>query len=349
MPFMPTPILSLDPDQPDPQALQQAVAILRVGGTVAFPTETVYGLGANALDTEAVAKIFRAKGRPSTDPLIVHLADFEQLSLVATSWPPLLERLAVLFIPGPLTIILPKAERLPLNVSAGLDSVAVRWPSHPVARALLKMVDLPIAAPSANLFSRPSPTLAEHVRQDLDGRIDLILDGGQASIGLESTILDVRPDPPLILREGAIPLEALQGILPAVQVKRRYLDAAQALSAPGNFIKHYAPRTPLRLYEGSFEAVLASLHAEARRGERLGWLLYEEYAAACMDCLGERYLLGALSDLTTVAYRLFEGLRALDEAGLNAIIAVLPPPEGLGAAVRDRLLRAAEGVVISVV
>ncbi len=247
-----TQLISIDAENPDRAIFQHAAALLARGRLVAFPTETVYGLGANALDRAAVARIFAAKGRPSSDPLIVHLYSIAQLEEIARNIPAIAWDLARLFWPGPLTLVLPKTARVPGNVSAGLNSVAVRMPNHPIAYELLKLGDLAVAAPSANLFARPSPTTAHHVWDDLHGRIDLILDGGPTAIGVESTVLDLTGKLPTILRPGGLPRETLAQVIPDVVYTPRYAALNEAaLPGPGMLTKHYSPSVELCLFTGA--------------------------------------------------------------------------------------------------
>ena len=251
-----TDTLRIDPDAPDDSAIRRAADVLRSGGLVAFPTETVYGLGAHALDRAAVRRIFEAKGRPSTDPLIVHVAAFAQVAPLVSAIPDAARLLAERFWPGPLTLVMRRSAAVPDEVTAGLDTVAVRIPAHPIAQVLLAAAAIPIAAPSANLFSRPSPTNAEHVLQDLDGRIDLVLDGGPTTVGVESTVLDLSTKTPTILRPGAVTLEMLREVLPDVEMGSMLAsgDSAGAMPAPGMLPRHYSPRAPLTLYEGERSA-----------------------------------------------------------------------------------------------
>ena len=240
---MTTKHLPIDRLAPAAEAIALAGETIRAGGLVAFPTETVYGLGANAWDTQAVARIFHAKGRPSTDPLIVHIADMEQLSQVARAIPASARELCRRFWPGALTLVLPKANAIPANLTAGLDTVAVRMPDHAVALALLRNAGVPIAAPSANLFSRPSPTSAQHVLEDLAGHVDIVLDAGSTTIGLESTIVSLVDNPPRLLRPGGISLESLREIVPDLRYEPQYIaEDGEAAPAPGTMLKHYAPR-----------------------------------------------------------------------------------------------------------
>ncbi len=347
-----TRIYPISPDQPDPEAIQAAAQVLRGGGLVAFPTETVYGLGANALSADAVARIFAAKERPASDPIIVHLADLGQLELVAVAPSPLVYRLAESFWPGPLTLVLCRAPAVPANVSAGRDTVAVRRPAHPVAQALLVAAGVPVAAPSANRFARPSATLAAHVVEDLQGRVDVILDAGPTPIGLESTVVDLTREPPAVLRPGGLAVEALRTLIPDLQVIERYLQPQEAgLEAPGMLLKHYSPRAELRLFDGPYPSVIQRMRADAeallRSGIRVGILCTDEERSAFHDLEIEIVQIGPRSDLAEIGRRLFQAMRALDAAGVDIILAHSLERSGLGAAIWDRLLRAAEGRVIS--
>ncbi|MEO8677432.1 MAG: L-threonylcarbamoyladenylate synthase [Vicinamibacterales bacterium] len=355
-----TRVIVVDRDQPDPVAIEEAARALRDGKLVAFPTETVYGLGANALDPAAVARIFEAKQRPANDPLIVHLAHIGQLSQVASRVPPGARKLGLAFWAGPLTLILPKLNAVPDIVTAGLPNVAVRVPSHRVARALMEMAGVPVAAPSANLFSRPSSTTAAHVLADLDGRVDLVLDGGPTDIGLESTIVDFSLDPPVLRRPGGLTLEQIREVVPEVirapllgVPGHRGSDEPQV--APGQMLRHYAPRSPLTLYEGEPAAVVARLAADARTavaaGEYVGILAPEEDLLALAPMVApqagagriETRPYGSRRDPARAAHELFAALRSFDESRVSMILASAIGTEGLGLAVRDRLARAAEG------
>jgi L-threonylcarbamoyladenylate synthase len=334
---LPTEILTVNPDAPEAAAIARAAACLRDGGLVAFPTETVYGLGAHALDRAAVARIFSAKGRPATDPLIVHIARYDQVAPLVSRVPADAHTLATRFWPGALTLVLPRSAIVPDTVTAGLGTVAIRMPSHPVARALLEAANVPIAAPSANLFSRPSPTRASHVRDDLEGRVDIILDGGPTTVGLESTVIDLAGDIATILRPGAVTLEHVQQVLGAVQVRESpALSGSVAMPSPGLLPKHYSPRTPLTLYEGEPTAVEQRMKSDAAAaqaaGQRVGILDF-----------------GADPDLALVASRLFATLRELDASGVDLILVRgVEARDGLGVAIQDRLRRAAAGRVVKV-
>jgi len=352
-----TRVLRVDATQPDPAVIDQAALAIRQGKLVAFPTETVYGLGANALDAEAVKRIFEAKDRPATDPLIVHLAHIGQLSTCASQVPPAARKLGLAFWAGPLTMVLPKRPAVPDCVTAGLPSVALRVPSHPVARALMEMAGVPVAAPSANRFSRPSPTTAAHVLADLEGRIDLVLDAGPTDIGIESTIVDFTVDPPIMRRPGGLTLEQIRTIVPGVVARAWYGGPEAAQIAPGQLTRHYAPRAEVTLYEGTPERVIHWVAADTRtltaRGARVGVLAPEEDLRALATELAPLAAsgrvkvrpYGARSSPERSAREFFAALRALDETDVTHILATSIGTDGVGLAVRDRLFRAAEGRV----
>jgi len=343
---------------PDRSAIAEAAELLRRGGLVAFPTETVYGLGANALNAEAVRGVFAAKGRPSTDPLIVHLAHVDGLTRVARDIPAVVRRLAEAFWPGPLTVIVPRHPDVPREVTAGFDTVAVRVPAHPVAQALLAAVGVPVAAPSANRFSRPSPTTAGHVYDELVGRIPLILDGGPASVGVESTIVDCTVAPPVIRRTGGVTVEALRAIVPDIVVRDTHGGDTEAQVAPGQLLRHYAPSSPVTLYVGPVEAVCARVAADARtlaaRGRRVGVLVPAEDALALAPEVAALATQGRIvvraygtrARPDTMASALFAAVRSLDRERPDVVLATDAGPSGIGAAIRDRLTRAAEGRLV---
>lgn len=352
--------LAVDPRRPDAAAIADAAAVLRAGGLVAFPTETVYGLGADARSASAVAGIFTAKGRPRTDPLIVHLASADDLGRVAAAVPESAALLAARFWPGPLTLLVPRGPDVPPEVTAGLAAVAVRVPAHPVAHALLTAAAMPIAAPSANRFTRPSPTTAGHVLADLDGVIDLVIDAGPTDIGVESTIVDCTVSPPLIRRAGGVPIERLREVMPDVRAVDDVRDVTVPQIAPGQLLRHYAPRAPLTVFDGDVADIVARVVIEARgpagSGERLGVLAPDQVLTALAPAIAGRAAagrilvesLGPRQAPERAARRLFAALRRLDEAGVDRIVAAGPVREGVGAAVWDRLWRAAEGRVVVV-
>ena len=351
MPVLSTRVLRVNPIAPEPESIDEAARVLCAGGLVAFPTETVYGLGANALDAEAVDNIFAAKGRPASDPIIVHLHDLVQLPAVAINIPDLAYELARKFWPGPLTFVLRRNTNVPSNVSAGMSTVAVRMPSHPVAIALLQAANLPVAAPSANRFARPSATTAAHVLEDLDGRIDVILDGGAAVIGVESTIIDLTKDQPAILRPGGITVETLRTLIPDVQIVSKHLHAdEQGIEAPGMLIKHYSPLAELLLFDGTQAALIPAMRTYAlkqiEQGKKLGLLLPDNELNAVADLPVETVNLGSTE--AEVSHNLFSAMRSLDQAGVDVILVHTFGQSGLGLALWDRLLRAAEGHIIEV-
>jgi L-threonylcarbamoyladenylate synthase len=336
---------ALDSPEPD-KALRQAAEILRRGGTVAFPTETVYGLGANALDVAAVGRIFEAKRRPSWDPLIVHVADAEQLERVVDVVPAKARLLMDAFWPGPLTLLLPRSGALPGIVTAGRRLVGVRMPQHPIARRLIELAGLPIAAPSANSFGRTSPTRAQFVLEDLDGRIDAVIDGGKTTLGLESTVVDVCEEPPVLYRPGIVTFEQIRSVLGTLvryHAPEGKAPAPEAQPSPGVGLQHYAPLARLILFDLA-EIDQASKLARKLQGEgaTVGIMLPDEYRSTTLSELSLVYRWGKWSDKGELARRLFAGLRELDALGVSVILCPLPDEEGIGAAIRDRLLKAAK-------
>ena len=327
------------------EALALAARLLTDGQLVAFPTETVYGLGAHAMDAQAVRGIFEAKGRPGDNPLIVHIHDRSQLDAICTVNDAAI-RLMDAFWPGPLTIILPRKAAVPDAVTAGLDTVAVRMPSHPVALALLQACNLPIAAPSANRSGKPSPTSARHVFDDMDGRIPLILDGGESDVGLESTVISRVGERPCILRPGGVTQAMLEAVVGPVDLAGsilRPLEKGEKALSPGMMYKHYSPDGQVTLIEGSERAVvqaLRRLHSHASgEGHRACVMCFTEHVEALRDC--HPHDIGSKDDPTEVAHRLFATLRALDEEKMDVIFSEVVPPEGVGLAVMNRLGRAA--------
>jgi L-threonylcarbamoyladenylate synthase len=348
-----TEVLILDARQPDPAGIARAAGILKAGGLVAFPTETVYGLGAHALDAGAVTRLFAAKGRPAADPLIVHVHHVDALAALTTGVPSTATALATRFWPGPLTMVLHRSGVVPGEVTAGLDTVAIRVPAHPIAHALITASAVPIAAPSANLFSRPSPTRAEHVLQDLDGRIDLVIDGGPTPVGVESTVIDLTGSIPTILRPGAVTLEMIRAVLPDARLAEHAPnESAGGMKSPGLLTRHYSPRAPLTLYEGRSDRVVARMAADAGaaivRGQRVGIVAadedeFQESTAVLIVRIGPE------SEPSTLAANLYSALRTLDAAAVDMIFArTFREPSGLTVAVHDRLRRAAAGQVVKV-
>ena len=358
---MKTRVIQVDRERPDPAAIEEAAAALREGKLVVFPTETVYGLGAQALDPVAVQKIFDAKERPANDPLIVHLAHIGQVNQCAVGMPAGARKLGLSFWAGPLTLILQKKPEVPDLVTAGLPSEALRVPTHRVARALMEMAGVPIAAPSANRFSRPSPTTAAHVIEDLDGRVDLILDAGPTDIGLESTIVDFTVEPPVLRRPGGITFEQVHSLVPEVIVQSGQAEGEAPQAAPGQMTRHYAPRAELTLYEGPSDAVVRRVSADVRSatagGDRVGILAPDEDLSALAPEIASRASAGRIetvpygsrSDLERCGRELYASIRALDATGVSRILAVGVGSEGLARAIHDRLRRAADGRVKTVV
>jgi L-threonylcarbamoyladenylate synthase len=332
---MPT---TLHLDAANPADIIRAAELLRQGRLVAFATETVYGLGANALSEEAVEAVFVAKKRPHWDPLIVHLASLEQLSAVAVIEPAIARRvlsLAQAFWPGPLTLLLPRTSAVPDAVTAGRPLVGIRIPAHPAARALLAEAGVPVAAPSANLFGHTSPTTAAHVLADLDGRIDAVLDAGPTAIGVESTVLDPTSTPMVLYRPGAITAEqitAATGVAVHTFVAAESADEPESLPSPGVGIRHYAPKAKLELVDGNVAAVEAAVRDGVGVLLPIGWDIGG--AAIVVDW-------GRWDDLESLAAGLFSGLRALDDRGAKVIVCPLPEAGGLADAIRDRLQKAA--------
>ncbi len=354
-----TEVIRVDAMRPEASIIEHAAGLLRAGNVVVFPTETVYGLGADVFQPAALERIFVAKGRPRSDPLIVHIADEASLELLTTALSEQAKRLVGAFWPGPLTLILPRGPRVPHLATAGLETVAVRMPRHPVALALIRALGSPIAAPSANRFMHVSPTTAQHVLADLAGRVPLILDGGPCEVGVESTVLDLCSKQPIILRPGGVSLEALRAIIPNVQPPRyrRAADAADpaenvsaAQPSPGQMPTHYAPAIPLLLFDGSVESMRAAMLAEARqrqaRGERVGVLVADEDVAAFQKSGAVVCSPGSAANATQIASSLFTSLRALEDAQVQVILCRQFDDGGLGLAIRDRLLKAAGGRVI---
>lgn len=352
-----TELLQIDPLQPDNQLIQRAATLIQTGKLVVFPTETVYGLGGNALDTSAVTAIFATKERPYSDPLIVHIADFASLEPLVTHISAVVRRLAKAFWPGPLTLVLPAHPSIPRQVTAGMDTVAIRMPRHPVALALIRATGLPIAAPSANRFMHVSPTTAHHAFTDLHGRVPLILDAGPCEIGVESTVLDLCAEIPTILRPGGTSLEDLRAVLPTVQRSQPQqfepgeTHESEALKSPGQMLIHYAPSVPSFLFIGSEEHIRAAMLAELERrqaqGERVGLLITEEDMPTFQQSGAALYVLGSVHTPERVAARLFAGLRTLEESGVQAIFCRDFAQEGIGLAIHDRLMKATGGKIIN--
>ena len=346
--------LIIDSDRLDDSESQNAIAraadVLRRGGLVALPTETVYGLGANALDPAAVARIFSAKQRPAWDPIIVHIAGpvatNAMLGKLITDFPEPAARLAAAFWPGPLTLLLRRSAAVPDAVTAGRPLVGVRMPAHPVALELIRQSGVPVAAPSANLFGHTSPTTAEHVLQDLDGHIDCILDTGPTQHGVESTVLDPNQSPMMIYRPGAITADQIRAVAGSVELFRqdelRVSTGQEALPSPGVGIRHYAPKARLILIEGSLAELPAKISEEFAKQScgRVGILLPAELSGAAPQGVTV-FQWGEWNHTEQLAHNLYAALRSLDAQHCSVILCPLPPADGIGIAIRDRLMKAA--------
>ncbi len=349
---MNTQIYKIDSNAVDNEKIGEAAAIIREGGLVAFPTETVYGLGADALNPEASRKIYAAKGRPSDNPLIVHIADFEDLVRIAAEVPQEAKKLADAFWPGPLTMIVNKNGKVPYETTGGMDTVAVRMPNHPAALELIRKSGCLIAAPSANTSGRPSPTLAEHVAEDLGGKIPMILDGGEVGIGIESTIIDLTEEIPMILRPGYITKEMLESVIGRVQTDPGIIasDSSKKPKAPGMKYRHYAPKAGLLLIDGKKDAVIEKINQMTdemqAQGKRVGIIGTDETIAAYR---GDMVLsMGAREDEDAIARHLYRILREFDEAGVDVIYSESFSTPRIGQAIMNRLLKAAGHQVLVV-
>lgn len=326
--------------------LEEAGRILREGGLVAFPTETVYGLGANGLDGRACADIYKAKGRPSDNPLILHVANRAMVDEVALEVTDIAEKLLTAFAPGPITLILKKKPCVPDSITGGLDTVGIRMPDHDVARAMIRAAGVPVAAPSANTSGRPSPTTAEAVAHDINGRIPLILDGGPCHFGLESTIVDCTGKAGTILRPGAVTREMLEEVLGRVEVDPALAGEDVAPRAPGMKYRHYAPKAPLQILEGGPESMVHAFREEAerlrRRGKRVGIIASQEVVAAMAGIVPKNLLVsyGKRGDLSAIAANLYEALRSFDDKPADCLLGEGTEERGLGLAIMNRLHKA---------
>lgn len=335
------------------QELNIAADILREGGTVVFPTETVYGLGANALDEQAAKKIFAAKGRPADNPLIVHIYSLEQMDNLVSEIPQSFAMLAQKFWPGPLTMVLKKSHNIPDVVSAGLDTVGIRMPNHPIALSLIRLADIPIAAPSANISGAPSPTEAKHVINDLNGKVDAIIDGGNCRVGLESTVLDLSGEVPVLLRPGGVTLEQLKEELGTVLVDDHVNTPVSGKiepKSPGVKYKHYAPKAQVILFEGLIEKMMDAIVKKANelklQEKTVGILATDQtkgsYSFKYVISLGDR------SNSVAIAAKFFSALREFDKLGVDIILAESVDKKGVGMAVMNRMERAAGHNIVRV-
>ncbi|RRD93885.1 threonylcarbamoyl-AMP synthase [Clostridiales bacterium COT073_COT-073] len=344
---MKTKVMEIDEKNPQIERVTEAAEYLAAGKLVAFPTETVYGIGANALSEEAAANIYKAKGRPSDNPLIVHLADWEQLPEYVTDISVQARQLAAAFWPGPLTMIFKKRENISGEITGGLDTVGIRIPIHPVARAILRACNLPVAAPSANISGKPSPTEFAHVLEDLDGRVDMIIKSGSAQVGLESTVIDMSGARPVILRPGGISKAMIEAVIGPVDMNRGQLADQEIPMAPGMKYRHYAPKgkihlLPLADFDTTLRELKKQLTTAQQRGKKTALLVPDEYAREfpadiCFD-------LGPEQALEEIARHLFDGLRFMDLNEIEDIFATSYPETGIGEAIMNRLKKAAGSV-----
>ena len=347
---METRVIKIDKDNIEKDLIEEAAGIIRNGGLVAFPTETVYGLGANGLDEEAVSKIFKAKGRPQDNPLILHVHSIEQIKDLVIEIPDLSLKAMEKFWPGPLTILFKRSNKVPDIITAGLDTVAIRMPSNDVARKLIKASGCPIAAPSANISGRPSPTSSAHVIEDLMGKVDMIIDGGMTGIGLESTVLDLSGDIPMILRPGGVTLEDLRGIIPHVVEDSSIMKENVVPKSPGQKYRHYAPKAEMIVFSGHVDNIVGTIIEETEKyismGKRVGIMATDEtkdlYEKGLVISLGSR------NNKETIAHNLFNHIRLFDEAGVDIILGEGVDLPDLGKAIMNRMMKAASGKVIKV-
>ncbi len=345
-----TKIINMDLENIEKEKLNEAAQVLRDGGTVAFPTETVYGLGANALDEEAIKKIFKAKGRPSDNPLIVHISRVEELNGLVKKIPSKAKILMEKFWPGPLTIIFEKTDKIPYAITGGLETVAIRMPSHPIANELIHMAQVPVAAPSANISGKPSPTKGEHVIYDLNGKVDVIISGGSCDVGLESTVVDVTEEP-MILRPGGITKEQLEKVLGVIKVDKAIEtgDTNMVPKAPGMKYTHYSPKADVVIIEGALDDMVDYIKKlklqKEKEGLSVGIMCTDEtkdfYEGVCLS-------MGSRKDLSTIANHLFDILRKFDEKDIDIIFAESVEKKFLGHAVMNRMIKAAGYHVIQI-
>ena len=324
------------------EALTKAADFIKNGGLVAFPTETVYGLGGDGLNSEAASKIYKAKGRPSDNPLILHINDQKMLHKIVNDVNSMAKKIMTAFCPGPITLILPKSDIVPSSVTGGLNTVAVRMPDNDIARELIRLSNTPIAAPSANISGRPSPTTAQAVYNDLHDRIDMILDGGACHFGVESTIVDCTEDVPIILRPGAITKEMLEELFPVVKIDRAIVGDNVVPKAPGMKYKHYAPKANMILFEGSsakmVEAIASKMADYEKEGKKVGLVVSSEVAEKLQH--ENTAIYGNQEDLLTIASEIYECLRFFDDKDVDIILAEGTTDKGIGLAIMNRLHKA---------
>ncbi len=345
---MNTRIIEIDENNIDISLLDEGANIIKSGGIVAFPTETVYGLGANGLDEEAVKKIYKAKGRPSDNPLILHISQIEQLNPLVDEIPDLAYRCMEKFWPGPLTMIFKKSGIIPDIITAGLDTVAIRMPDNKIASELISRARVPIAAPSANLSGKPSPTKGSHVVEDMMGKIEMIIDGGSTGVGLESTVLDLSTEIPTILRPGGITLEDLREVIPNVIQDASITNKDEIPKSPGQKYRHYAPNAEMILYTGDIEKIIKKINSDAKylidEGKKVGIMATEETKDSYT--VGQILVSGSREKSETIAHNLFDVLRSFDESNVDIILAEGISYDHMGMAIMNRMLKAASGKLI---
>lgn len=345
---METKIIKIDENKIDTSLIDEAASIIKSGGIVAFPTETVYGLGANGLDEEAVKNIYKAKGRPSDNPLILHISEIDQLDPLVEEIPDLAYACMEKFWPGPLTIIFKKSAAIPNIITAGLDTVAIRMPDHKIASELISKAKVPIAAPSANLSGKPSPTKGSHVVEDMMGKIEMIIDGGNTGVGLESTVLDLSTEIPTILRPGGITLEDLTNVIHNVVQDGSITNKEEIPKSPGQKYRHYAPNAEMILYTGDLEKIVKKINSDAKylidEGKNVGIMATEE--TKDNYTLGQVFVSGSREKRETIAHNLFDVLRSFDEANVDIILAEGISLDNIGMAIMNRMVKAASGKVI---
>ena len=348
---MGTKISKIDKDNIDESLINEAAILIREGKIVAFPTETVYGLGANGLDTNAVEGLFKAKGRPQDNPLILHVSNLEQLRSLVTQIPEIALECMKRFWPGPLTMIFNKSEIVPYMITGGLETVAIRMPNNPIALKLIEESSLPIAGPSANLSGKPSPTNASHVIEDLDGKIDMIIDGGETGVGLESTVLDLSIGTPTILRPGGITYEDLKEIIPNVEQDLGTIKMSENIvpKSPGQKYKHYAPKADMTVYTGNIDNIVSKIKEQTKelinKGYKVGIMATEETKNDYPD--GFVLVVGTRAKKETIATNLFKIIRLFDDNGVDVILAEGVEYDHIGMAIMNRMMKASGGKVIN--
>ena len=347
---METRVIKVDKDNIEKNSIKDAANIIKKGGLVVFPTETVYGLGANGLDEVAVGKIFKAKGRPQDNPLILHVHSMEQIGELVVEIPEIAIRAMERFWPGPLTILFKKSDKVPDIITGGLNTVAIRMPKNHIALELIKSSDCPIAAPSANISGRPSPTSSDHVIQDLMGKVNMIIDGGKTGIGLESTVLDLSGDIPMILRPGGVTLEDLRSIIPSVVEDSSIMKENIIPKSPGQKYRHYAPNAEMMVFSGEMDNIVERIIRETdeymKKGKTVGIMATDETREFYKE--GLVISLGSRNNKETIAHNLFNTIRLFDEAKVDIILGEGVDLPDLGVAIMNRMMKAASGKLIKV-